>query len=57
MPEVTVAPDVANGSTADEPADRCAVCSHPLSEHDPIAARFCTATAAGGYSRGCVCAP
>ncbi|WP_162293055.1 RGCVC family protein [Actinophytocola xinjiangensis] len=52
-----MAPDVANGSTADEPADRCAVCSHPLSEHDPIAARFCTATAAGGYSRGCVCAP
>ncbi|MEV6910019.1 RGCVC family protein [Amycolatopsis sp. NPDC051071] len=41
-----------------EPAadDRCPSCPHPLSAHDAIARRFCTATAAGGFSRGCTCA-
>ncbi|MGK4598175.1 RGCVC family protein [Amycolatopsis sp. w19] len=41
-----------------EPAadDRCPVCPHPLSAHDTIARRFCTATAAGHFSRGCTCA-
>lgn len=40
-----------------EPAadDQCPSCPHPLSTHDVIARRFCTATAAGGFSRGCTC--
>ncbi|MFI6300364.1 RGCVC family protein [Amycolatopsis thailandensis] len=36
--------------------DRCPSCPHPLSLHDAIARRFCVATAAGGFSRGCTCA-
>ena len=35
--------------------DRCPNCPHPRSTHDAIAQRFCTATAAGGFSRGCTC--
>jgi hypothetical protein len=35
----------------------CATCPHPAADHDPIAARFCAATVAGGFSRGCVCTP
>lgn len=37
------------------PADSCPVCSHPRDAHDAISTRFCTATAAGKYDRGCVC--
>jgi hypothetical protein len=37
--------------------DACAVCPHPWTFHDRIAARYCTATVAGRYSRGCVCTP
>jgi hypothetical protein len=33
----------------------CAVCPHPWQLHDRISARFCTATVAGQFSRGCVC--
>jgi hypothetical protein len=33
----------------------CLVCPHPWDAHDPIGIRFCTATAAGGHNRGCVC--
>lgn len=33
----------------------CASCAHPRGAHDRIAARFCDATAAGQYKRGCVC--
>jgi hypothetical protein len=33
----------------------CASCAHPWGTHDRIAARFCNATAAGQYKRGCVC--
>lgn len=41
--------------TDGEVATGCAVCAHTWTEHDAIAARFCTATAAGHYERGCVC--
>jgi hypothetical protein len=37
--------------------DTCAVCPHPWTDHDRVAARFCTATVAGAYSRTCVCTP
>jgi hypothetical protein len=33
----------------------CFVCPHPWDAHDPIGIRFCTATAAAGHIRGCVC--
>jgi hypothetical protein len=33
----------------------CDVCPHPRADHDPIAARFCSATGAGALVRGCVC--
>jgi len=33
----------------------CPACPHPLAEHDPIGARFCRATVAGAFRRGCVC--
>ncbi len=38
-----------------EVATGCSVCAHPWTAHDPIAARFCDATAAAGFRRGCVC--
>ncbi|MGQ0837261.1 RGCVC family protein [Actinokineospora sp.] len=42
--------------TEDDMTGACAVCPHPWAAHDRIAARFCTATIAGKYGRGCVCA-
>ncbi|MEV6611017.1 RGCVC family protein [Kutzneria sp. NPDC051319] len=33
----------------------CAVCPHPADAHDEIGVRFCAATAAGKFERGCVC--
>jgi hypothetical protein len=39
----------------DRPAGTCVVCPHPWSGHDRVSTRFCTATVAGGYNRGCVC--
>ncbi|MGX7825404.1 RGCVC family protein [Actinokineospora sp. 24-640] len=37
--------------------EACATCAHEWQTHDVIAKRYCTATAAGDYSRGCVCVP
>jgi len=49
------------GQTAEQTrtpvTDVCAVCPHPWTFHDRIAARYCTATIAGEFSRGCVCTP
>ncbi|MGI8800055.1 MAG: RGCVC family protein [Pseudonocardia sp.] len=33
----------------------CAVCSHAQDAHDHIGIRYCSATAEGGFDRGCVC--
>lgn len=33
----------------------CAACPHVWEAHDPISVRYCTATAAAGRQRGCVC--
>ncbi len=38
-----------------EPTEQCAVCPHPRDTHDRISARFCEATVANGFTRGCVC--
>ena len=40
-----------------EPATRSCVCGHADLAHDPIARRFCAATASASLSRGCVCPP
>jgi hypothetical protein len=37
-------------------ATQCVVCEHVWAEHDVIAARYCAATVAGRFDRGCVCA-
>jgi hypothetical protein len=33
----------------------CAVCAHPSAAHDPIAERYCQASASSSLSRHCVC--
>lgn len=33
----------------------CAVCEHPLADHDPIGRRYCHATQLRVLSRGCIC--
>lgn len=43
------------GPPGELPVVACAACAHPWAEHDQIAARFCAATTAGRYERGCVC--
>ena len=45
----------AEAQTSEEPDTGCAVCAHAWSEHDTIAARYCKATVAGQFKRGCVC--
>jgi len=56
MQVTTVQPD-ASGNAVDEVATGCAACPHAWDFHDRIAARFCTATIAGKFTRGCVCTP
>ena len=46
----------ATGSAAEaRSGPACAACPHDRDAHDPIGARFCSATIARGLSRGCVC--
>jgi len=40
-----------NGATTGD----CPVCPHQVDTHDEIGTRFCAATAAGQFERGCVC--
>jgi hypothetical protein len=39
----------------DQTGATCAACPHPESAHDEIGLRYCAATVAGGWHRGCVC--
>jgi len=55
MPVTDVTPYVSGDLAGGEVAAGCAACPHPMTFHDQIAARFCTATIAGKFSRGCVC--
>ena len=41
--------------TEADQAQRCSVCEHILSSHDPIGQRFCQATEAHALSRNCIC--
>lgn len=51
MPEISLAPDHVPVDTA----GRCASCPHAARDHDVISNRYCAATLAGGFDRGCVC--
>jgi hypothetical protein len=55
MPTTAATPTASGHPVDDEVAGGCAVCPHPGEFHDRIAARYCTATVAGKFSRGCVC--
>jgi hypothetical protein len=57
LPVTELKPDFAGQGANGEVASGCAVCPHPWPTHDRIAARFCTATVAGKFTRGCVCTP
>jgi hypothetical protein len=57
MPAIELNADFSGHGANGEVATGCAVCPHPWTTHDRIAARFCTATVAGKFSRGCVCSP
>lgn len=55
MPTTQAGPDISETNAHGQTGAACAACSHVWSSHDQIAARFCTATVVGKYSRGCVC--
>jgi hypothetical protein len=57
MPATDVTPDVSGYAASGEVAAGCAVCPHPWTFHDRISTRYCAATVAGKFSRGCVCTP
>ena len=46
---------VAEPDTGDRTCLTCAACPHAWDAHDPIGIRYCSATVAGGFNRGCVC--
>jgi hypothetical protein len=56
MSRIDVESGVAVAETGDPAVATCAACPHPVESHDMIARRFCTATQAGAFNRGCVCA-
>jgi hypothetical protein len=47
--------DQAEDAVATAAAPACAGCPHALDTHDAIALRYCRATVAGAFDRGCVC--
>jgi hypothetical protein len=55
MSRIDVEPGVAVAEIGDPAVTACAVCPHPVESHDVIARRFCSATQAGAFHRGCVC--
>lgn len=55
MPTIDTKPATSETDAGDRADLVCAVCPHPLKAHDRIGLRYCTATAAGSFSRGCVC--
>lgn len=54
MPEsVITSPD--NDVSAIDNDATCVVCPHLWREHDPLGARYCTATTVSALTRGCIC--
>lgn len=52
---MTSSPQTTSTLPSTEQDATCPVCPHPIEDHDTIGNRFCTATKAGGFNRGCVC--
>jgi hypothetical protein len=50
-----VAETVRPSADKDSLSAACPVCPHPSDTHDEIGTRYCAATAAGKFERGCVC--
>jgi hypothetical protein len=55
MPPIDLYPKAVGRVANGEAANKCAACAHSWSSHDVVAARFCTATVVGGFTRSCVC--
>ena len=55
MSKTDVEPGAARKDGDREAGVACGACQHPLDSHDAIARRYCTATLASGFHRGCVC--
>jgi hypothetical protein len=55
MSRTDVAPGIAGTESGNRAEGACAACRHELDSHDVIARRYCAATVAGGFHRGCVC--
>jgi hypothetical protein len=55
MPTAELKPTNAESDNVDDAGGTCAACAHAMADHDAIGTRFCSATLAGGYARGCVC--
>jgi hypothetical protein len=55
MPKIDATVTVAEPGTADLAHPACTACPHAWDAHDRIGIRYCTASAAGGLDRGCVC--
>jgi hypothetical protein len=55
MSTTEATPATAETDVGDAGGVMCAVCPHPMDDHDLIGVRYCAATAARSTSRGCVC--
>jgi hypothetical protein len=55
MPAIDATVTATEPGTDDGSHPACTVCPHPWDAHDRIGMRYCTASAAGGLERGCVC--
>jgi hypothetical protein len=55
MPAIDATETVTEPGTDDRSHPACTVCPHPWDAHDRIGIRYCTASAAGGLQRRCVC--
>lgn len=49
-------PAVSPAAVVSAARELCA-CGHPADDHDPVGRRYCTATEARGWERGCICRP
>jgi hypothetical protein len=56
MPAIDAKVTVAEPGTDDQSHPACSACPHAWDAHDRIGIRYCTASAAGGLQRACVCA-
>lgn len=55
MPESVTTAALDNDVSALDNDATCVVCPHLWREHDPLGARYCTATTVSALTRGCIC--